>query len=696
MSANPVGTVGQSWRALQAHAEDHTAAQTDLNGAQHESDAGSVGEHDHSSSGGDPSKAPATDTSAGSGPQQSGSTHIVDHGNSSGQGQQAGQNAQGNSGSKTNGQDDGKGAANSGQQNSQTGNLGNVTNRPQGNGQPESNGDGTGTGTTGTSASASTGTGTAKLDGKNAGWGDGDSGGQNKGFGDVGGKVGDSGGNGNWNDNGNGANWDGSRGNGGGLLDSVGNTVNSLLFGRSGDAATNSYQDSSLSFTNTYAPQQSSYLSFTDTYAPQEPSYSDNHDDSHPVSLLSSVSDAANGAVHDVGQAAASLFGGQSGNRVDPSHLTDKSFNDWAGSKSESNGPSLPESNGTPRPDSTTNSQIGKGAADEPATPESVPSGLATDPAANNPSGENEQAASPFAGSDETAIAGSQAEDAAAQIPAGRAADGSEELALTPGSEESEATGVGALTRDIASASATDGKPVDAGKQAGQAEDDGPAPMTMQARPGQAQGDTVRSAGEEAQTDAAAQRQGLTARTFDSAVNARSANFADSGIRQTANEQTQQQPMQNPIYVGEGKQTLPDVNQPLVASVERVDAVAANWNIEQDEMTQNEHLDTQQMLMRQFTPALVGISALISSAIGGTTMLVSPGGSAAPFLLGVSALLFGMGAWRSSSAARTQLADDRSWAQMLGDPAARQSLIATGANSLGLAGSIGLSLLALV
>ncbi len=666
MSANPVGSVGQSWHALHTPADDHAAAQTDLGSAQHASDAAPADQHAGSVS--DADRPLASDGIAmNSGSGQSGSTHIVDHAQSPSQVRPSQQNTQPNFIPNAGGQNNGNnGGVHSDQQpppqqqqqqqNAATGNPESVTLRPQGNGDQGANG-----------AKFDAG----KADGKNAGWGDGDGGGQNKGFSNNGadGRTG----------NGNGANWDGSHGNGEGLVDGVGNTLGSLLSRSSDYATSNSYAGSNLSFTNTYSAQGSSV--------------ENDQGRSDSAGLLASATDAAGNALHDIGQAASSLLDGRSGNRVDPSNLTGKSFNDWAGSKSDANASS--------RAGGNNDTAAGKNAADDPAMSGSAAQSRAGDFGGNAAHAETEEPGARFAGKDEEGAAATQAEDRAAPLAEGRIGNAEEEAApIAPGAKETEPGNLlDTLGRGVAATATTDGKAIDAARQAaGQTEEEGPVLQTIQARPGQTPAEAARgnAAGDDAQIDAAAQRLGLAARSFDAAVNARNANLADGGIRQSANEQTQNQAMQNAAYVGEGKQAAAETNRPLVASVERVDAVAANWNIEQDEMKQSEHLDTQQIFLRQFTPALVGISALLSSAIGGTTMLVSPGGSAAPFLLGVSALLFAMGAWRGSGAMRMQLANEKSWADMLNDPAARQSLLATGANGLGLAGSVGLSLLALV
>lgn len=459
-----------------------------------------------------------------------------------------------------------------------------------------------------------------KYDGKNLGWGNGDGGGQNKGV-----RL----------DNPNGSSMSGD-----GLLSDVGHALDTLL-GRN-----SSYTASSL-FESTNSSSQA--ILYADS------SRSSSHFDA-----------PGNDVAHDIGEAAASLLDGRSGNRVDPSNLSNRSFNDWANTKADAQGPRNPSS----------------------ASPASEQTNAAPSRTATNVAAEEEPAAR-FSGADEETTMAFRASDRPAANLSARGAGDFEEAALARGNAAEDGLFGRAGRNDGANPSTT----ADAAKQAaGQTQEDGPDALLAQNRAAQTPANATR-ADDDAQ-DAATLRQALAARAFDTATT-RAPNATDADARQAAKDAAQQQ-TQNASYVGEGKQAVPDANKTLIGSVQKVEAVAANVNAEQDEMKQTPHLDTQQMLMRQFAPALVGISALISSALGGTTMLVSPGGSAAPLLLGVSALLFGMGAWRSGGAVRAQLAQEKSWAQMLGDPGARQSLLAAGANSLGLAGSVGLSLLAIV
>ena len=471
-----------------------------------------------------------------------------------------------------------------------------------------------------------------KYDGKNAGWGDGNGGGQNKGV-----RL----------DNSNTSSMSGD-----GLLDDVGHALDTLL-GRNSSYTASSVYESTNSSSQASLNSSSSQSS--------DGSRSDNQFDSPP----------GGDVAHDVGEAAASLLDGRSGNRVDPSNLTSRSFNDWANSRSDAQG--------TRNASTTSSTSEQMNAAPNRAanftTNEEPPARLA--------SPEEEEAALNF-----------RADDRPTANLSARGVDEFEEpvIARAGTSEDSllERLGRGDGTTNPSTTA-------DAAKQAaGQNQEDGPEALLAQNRAAQSPADAARANGadDDAQSEAATLRQALAARGFETTTT-RNLNSTDADVRQAAKDQAQQQ-TQNASYVGEGKQVVADANKTLIGTVQKVEAVAANVNTEYDEMKQNEHLDTQHILMRQFAPALVGISALISSALGGTTMIVSPGGSAAPFLLGVSALLFGMGAWRSSSMVRTQLAQEKTWAEMLGDPGARQSLLAAGVNSLGLAGSVGLSLLALV
>ncbi|MBR0346663.1 MAG: hypothetical protein IJI03_15540 [Rudaea sp.] len=658
MGANPVGNAGQSWHALQPHPD---SADADAASAQHASNSPHAQVQDSAHDDNAPSPAadhasPSTDNA----PQnpasgQSGSTHIVDHSKPADANKPSDPNAPTDSGNKVDNQGSQDGQTRTGQAsgNSQGG-QDSVTLKPQG-----------AQGSTDPQANSTGGADGGKLDGKNSGWGDGIGGGQNKGGFDYGNntRIGDANGYGS------------QRSDGQGLLDVVGNTLNSVgntlgsLLSRG--AADNVYGGSNLSFVNTYSAQDSFY----DGGAGQ----------AHSEGPLSFIGDAVGGAVHDIGEAAASLLDGRSGNRVDPSNLSDKSFNDWAGSKSDANASAR-----------VGNGQAGKNAAETNNSAQS----RGADPNANVAHADEEESIGRSAGSDEEAEASLLGTDKSTPSTNLRFADVEEEAApIALGEEETE---LDALGRNAVSTAATsvDGKLADALKQMAEpAQEDGPSLLNLQLKPGQAQTEAAKggSVAEDAQAEEAASlRQSFAARSLDIAATLRNAGLGENALRSSTSEQMQNQPMQNANYVGEGRQVAPDANKSLVGTVERVDAVAANSNIEHDEMNQNEHLDNQQILLQQFTPALVGISALISSAIGGTTMLVSPGGSAAPFLLGVSALLFGMGAWRSAGTARAQLAQDKTWAEMLGDPGARLSLVAAGAHGIGALGSVGLSLLALV
>jgi hypothetical protein len=644
MGTHPVGNVGQSWHALPAH-EPSDSPSADAQGGSHGTDAATAGAQGGSAHITDHSK-PTTDDTPNSQTGQGGFAHTFDHSKSSDANGSTDTGSSAGSGPKADGQGNGDGRIHGDQQgNGTAGTPDNVTLKPQGNGDQPSSGPKTDTG---------------KFDGKNTGWGDGDGGGQNKGIGNEGNSAG------------------GMHDEGQGLLGTVGNTLDSLLSRSSSLTANNSYTLQNLSFTNAYSASDSSQHGMGGSAS---------------EGLLSSVNDAVGGALHDVGEAAASLLDGRSGNRVDPSDLTDRSFNDWAGNKANAN------ADGPFR----ASAQAGRNATDNPLASQSSVSapGHFADPAESNIRSGNQEQAARSAAEDEETSTTMQTEDRPASASSVRTANAQEEDArfvLTSEEPEAHASpGSDALGRN-AYAAVADGKPIEAIKQiAGQSEEDGPDWVTLQPRPAQGQTGNGRDGvpAEDALADTAVLlRPGLAARS--DLADARNPNSVENAQRQTVNEQTQYPPAQNANYVGEGRQTAPDPNPPLVATVERVGSIAANLNIEQDEMKQEEHLDTQEILLRQFTPALVGISALISSAIGGTTMLVSPGGSAAPLLLGASAILFALGAWRGANGMRTQMTQEKSWAEMLASPTARGSLIATGANSLGLVGSAGLSLLALI
>lgn len=623
MSGSAIGRLGTSWFANHVSPEHDSQDMKDMRGGNQpnsasSSDSGNSASAPPARNGGDPSKPGDAKTATapqpdGSKPGSANSANAPGATNPSRDGVDP-RTAKDNSPSAPSGSDP--------QPNAALGNRGNGDARSQPSPPQQSN----------SSQGAQSGlgdrsTGFGKSDGNNAGWGDGSGGGQNKGV-----RLDNS---------------STSSMSGGGLLDDVGHALDTLL-GRN-----SSYAASSL-FESTNGSSQASLYS--------DSSRSDSRFDASPGNDIS----------HDVGEAAASLLDGRSGNRVDPSNLTNRSFNDWANSRNDTQGP--------------------RNASNPSSMSEQTNAG--PNRAANFTA--NEEPSARLASPDEEAAAlNFRAGDRPAANLSARSVDEFEEPAMArPGTSEDSLLGRLGRGDGTTNPSTT----ADAVKQAaGQNQEDGPEALLAQNRAAQSPADAARANGadDDAQSEAATLRQALAARGFETTTT-RNPNSTDADVRQAAKDQAQQQPTQNASYVGEGKQVVVDANKTLIGSVQKVEAVAANVNTEQDEMKQNEHLDTQHVLMRQFAPALVGISALISSALGGTTMLVSPGGSAAPFLLGVSALLFGMGAWRSGSTVRNQLAQDKTWAEMLGDPGARQSLLAAGANGLGLAGSVGLSLLALV